>query len=239
MKPHSNIQACARLLCCDSRCFHLSLQILLPALSALGRISKSSLSHWLLVGVVQWGAPASDRREGETMSSVVISLVPSLQSCSGLAVPLDGIPWLFPGCMSILFFPLYSPDCPLSLLFQSLGGPMLQLLVIFLYSSHTSLNCSTLTVLCPAGRTLIDQPPGRHGWKMQSQHRCDLPRSASMSLSHRPSLQSPKMVPSLGPFSVHQPVLTNINTLLLIPSLSSTPTNFFYHEQFLSDGLII
>ena len=122
MKPHSNVQACARLLCCDSRCFHLSLQILLPALSALGRISKSSLSHWLLVGVVYWGAPASHRRDGESMSSVVISLVRSLQRCSGLAVHLDGIPWLFPRCMSILSFPLYSPDCPLSLLFQSQGG---------------------------------------------------------------------------------------------------------------------
>ena len=149
MKPHSNIQACTRLLCYDARCFRLSLQILLPALSALGRISKSSLSHWLLVGVVQWGAPAGDRREGEGMSSVVISLVPSLQSCSGLAVPLDGISRLFSGCMSILFFPLYSPDCPLALLFPSLGGNVIVACDFLILFPHLfELCCFDCAVLC-------------------------------------------------------------------------------------------
>lgn len=92
------------------------------------------------------------------MSSVVISLVPSLQSCSGLAVPLDGISQLFPGCMSILFFPLYSPDCPLSLLFQSLGGNVIVACDFLILFQHLfELSCFDCTVLCGVGGgALID-----------------------------------------------------------------------------------
>ena len=241
MKPHSNIQACTRLLCYDARCFRLSLQILLPALSALGRISKSSLSHWLLVGVVQWGAPAGDRREGEGMSSVVISLVPSLQSCSGLAVPWMEYHGSSQDVCPYFSFLFIHPTVPLLCSFRPWGA-MSQLLVISLYSSHTSLNCAALIVLCSAGGTLIDTAT-LQVWlenaviaQIWSAQVClYVTQPPSISLVTKDGSQPRTILCPLATAHKHQYIIAH--------SFSKLHANnyyyFFNHAQFLSDGLII
>lgn len=66
-----------------------------------------------------------------------------------ISCALDGISRLFPGCMSILFFPLYSPDCPLALLFPSLGGNVIVACDFLILFPHLfELCCFDCTVLC-------------------------------------------------------------------------------------------
>lgn len=148
MKPHSNIQARTRLLCYDARCFRLSFQILLPALSALGRISRA-LSHWLLVGVVQWGAPAGNRREGEGIGQCSYFLGSLSAKLLRISCALGWNITALPRMYVHTFLSLYSPDCPLSLLFQY-GGNVIVACDFLVLFKHLPLVVS-FGVLCSAG----------------------------------------------------------------------------------------